>query len=190
MDNMKCLNLKYVIWMSLTLVSHLLYGGVEPAESSSLEGKYFIQFTNSSNGPNPNYIATAAFVNFLPSFNASTYSFPSYHHVRRIDNMLELNLDPSALEYINFAYSLEVSVQIQKYEQGATAPTLESAILKIEYDPAERTKWIEKANFHFTNSGRVNYTIQNVTLSPTNLTEVQKEAISKVVALRSDIIIE
>lgn len=191
MDNMNSAYLKYIILMFVTLRVSAVFGGVEPAESSTLDGKYFIQYTNASTGLNPNYNASAAFTNFLPSFNSTgTYSFPTAHHVRRIDNMVELNLDPIATEYIAFAYTLEVTVQIQKYEPGATAPSIESAILKIEYDPAERTKWIEKANFHFTNAGRVNYTIQSVTLSPSSLTEVQKEAVSKVVGLRSDIIIE
>src|SRR5688500_7214729 len=182
---MKCLNLNYIILLVLTLDTLALNAGVEPAHSSTLGGKYFIQYTNATMGPNPNYNANASFVNFLPSFNSNNYSFPASHHVRRIDNMLELNLDPGSLIYIDFVYTLEVGVQIQKYEPGATAPSIENAILKIEYDPAERTKWIEKANFHFTNSGRVNYTIQNVTLSPANLTDIQKEAVSKVVNLRS-----
>jgi RHS repeat-associated protein len=177
----------YILFI-LILQAQLMLGGTEPAYSSILDGSYFIQYTNS-----PNYIANATFVNDLFDFNVSSsqYSFPANQHIRKIDNMLELYLDPNSLTFIDFAYSLEVEVNITKYELGASTPSSVVTTLKINYDPKERTKWVEKANFHFTNCGRVQYQINKVSLSATStLTDLQKESVAKIVGLRSDIVIE
>jgi hypothetical protein len=182
--------LRYFGFSLSLLYAGLLYGGVEPAHSSYLPGDLFVDYPGS-----PTYIPNAAFTNDLANFNSSSvpYSFPPAQHVRKIGNMLQLYLDPNFITYIDFAYTLAVQVKIDKYENGGNAPKTDIITLKINYDPKERTEWIEKADYHFTNCGRVDYEVLSITLtddSQAPLPAQQRKAVSTVVGLRSDIVIE
>lgn len=169
-----------------------LFGGVEPAHSAYLSGKLFVPGTS-------NFVQNATFTNELGNFSAPTppYIFVKKQQVRKIENMIELYLDPDFITFIDFSYLLEVKVELTKYEHNAVAPKTEIITLKINYHPKERTKWIEKANYHFTNCGRVEYKVLNIILTdnsnPNNLislTTSQAQLVASVIKMRSDIIIE
>ncbi|HMG14341.1 MAG TPA: hypothetical protein VK590_02770, partial [Saprospiraceae bacterium] len=184
---MKLFRLRNHILFYLFIYANTVYGSIEPAISSYMYGKNFINYAG-----NQNYTPVPVFSNALSGYSTSTpYSFPAGQQVRKIDNMLELYLDPDNITYINFPYNLEVQVGIVKNEYGANTFTTDVVTLKINYDPKERTKWVEKADYHFNNSGRVGYKILSVSLtSPNPLTDLDKAAVAEVVGLRSDIIIE
>lgn len=183
---MKIFQFKLSLLFFLFLQTQLVYGGVEPAHSSTLSGAIFIPYNLSTT-----HIPNAQFSNAISDFNISTYSFPANQQVRKIDNLLQLYLDPNSLTYIDFPYTLKVVVDIVKYGRGSTSTTTDVATLEIKYDPKERSQWVEKANFHFVNCGRVDYKINSVTLSSTSvLSDQQKKAVSNVVGLRADIVLE
>jgi hypothetical protein len=64
--------------------------------------------------------------------------------------------------------------------------------LTINYDPEARSKWVEMANFHFAGNGEVYHEVQRVNLSSAGspLTDNQKQLVSRMVRLQSDIVIE
>lgn len=163
------------------LYAGALFGGVEPAVSAYLNGSMFVPGS-------PALVTNATFTNHLSGFTAPSppYIFLQKQQVRKIENRLELYLNPENLTFIDFPYALEVTVEITQYEHGASAPKLETVTLKINYDPAERSKWIEKANYNFVNCGRVEYKVLSATLS----SGADPQKVANVVALRSDIVIE
>ncbi len=187
---MKAAFFKSCVFSLLLLYAGALFGGVEPAHSAYLPGKLFVPTS-------PTYLQNATFTNDLGNFSAPTppYIFSKKQQVRKIENMLELYLNPDFITFIDFSYAVEVEVELTKYELNASAPKTEIITLKINYHPDERTQWIEKANYHFTNCGRVDYKVLNIILysDPKNqvlLTTPQKQLVATVIGMRSDIVIE
>lgn len=186
---MKAALFKYGLWVLPLLHAGILFGGVDPVQTVTMSGKSFI----SGSGILP---VQKSLVNSHSDFNATTYSFPANQQVRKIENTLQLFLNPDAVTHISFPYALEVEVEIKKFELGATAPKVNKVALKINYNPKEQTEWIEKANYHFVNCGRVEHRVLNVTLtdgkplSPTNLSPAQRQLVSTVVGLRSEMTVE
>ncbi len=166
------------------------YAGIEPAVSTYLEGKYFINYAPVNNDF---VIGGAAFNNFLSgfAFTSGQFGFPTGQQVRKIDNTLHLYMDPQALEYLDFSYELTVTIQITAYENGSANPnpTPVNEILKINYNPGERTTFNEKASLHFANAGKVIYRVVSATFTSA-LTDAQKIKVSKTVNLSSEIIVE
>ncbi|MDP1725787.1 MAG: hypothetical protein Q8M15_03315 [Bacteroidota bacterium] len=162
--------------------------GVEPAVSSYLQGKYFINYI-----PNPDFISTGAiFTNGLSGFaySGGQYGFPSTQQVRKIDNLLHLYIDADALEYINFSYKLEVKIEITAHIKGTPSPTIFTLeTLVINFNPTERTSFNEKASLHFANAGYVHYRVISAIFTP-GLTDAQKARVVKIINLSSEIIIE
>ncbi|MBC7383498.1 MAG: hypothetical protein H7296_11005 [Bacteroidia bacterium] len=180
--------IKYILFLGLTCLLFEAKAGVEPTVTSYLPGKYFINYT-----PNPDFVTTGAvFTNGLSGYAliGGQYGFQATQQVRKIDNLLHLYIDPDASAYIDFAYTLEVKVEIIAQVKGTNAPTnLGTEILVVGYNPTERTVYNEKATLHFANAGYVSYRVLSATFSPT-LSDAQKAKASMTINMGSEIIIE
>lgn len=170
---------------------NMAMAGVEPAVSVVLDGKYFVDYTYQST-TNPDYYQNASFDNFVSGLTSTELSFRPGQSIRKIDNLLQLSLDPNTIDYIDFPFTLKVEIQIEKYENQAISTSFSTAVLEINYDPKERTKWNEKAIYHFANCGKASYIVNSVTLTSNSspLNEDQKRLVSRMVKVQSDIIIE
>lgn len=184
--------MKRIIFLFAICLPGLLsrtFAGVEPAVSTYLEGKYFINYSPL----NPDFVIGGAIAtNELSgfAFTSGQFGFPSGQQIRKIDNALHLYMNPEALEYIDFSYQLIVTVDITVHTNGATAPTIFPVeTLVINYNPLERTSYNEKQSLHFANAGKVIYRVASATFT-TALTDAQKIKVSKTVNLSSEIIVE
>lgn len=183
--------LSWLLSAMLLCLTTSLQAGVEPAVSTLLDGKFFIDYTISGTR-NPDYTANARFDNTVLGFNAASFSFPASQQLRRIDNLLQLNLDPNTSDLITFPFTLTVDIKLDQYPNGGSARVSTTTQLTVNYDPDVRTEWVEKANFHFVNSGKASHEVLAVYLTSggSPLTDAQKQLVSRMVWLQSDIVIE
>jgi RHS repeat-associated protein len=181
-------------WLLIVVLLGLtgsLRAGVEPAVTKILPGETFIDFTIGGI-QNLAYRNPAFFTNDVSGFNAATFSFPATHDVRKIDNLLQLRLDPNTEDFIDFPFTLTLDIKLLKYPNGGSFVQTSTHQLTINYDPEARSKWVEMANFHFAGNGEVYHEVQRVNLSSAGspLTDNQKQLVSRMVRLQSDIVIE